>query len=62
MSSGSDFTEGVATMTGDDDEVSESFLLALAGIEGLVEEVFELSDPFMGHRLAKMRGWLSAIA
>jgi len=49
-------------MTGDDDEVSESFLLALAGKEGLVEEVFELSGPFMGRRLAKMRGWLSAIA
>lgn len=62
MSSGSDFTDGVATMTGDDDEVSESFLLALAGKEGLVDEVFELSGPFMGRRLAKMRGWLSAIA
>jgi len=43
-------------MTGDDDEVSESFLLALAGKEDLVEEVFELSGPFMGRRLAKMRG------
>jgi hypothetical protein len=62
MSSGSEFTDGVATMTGEDDEVSESFLLAFLGIGGVVEEIFELSGLFMGRRLVKLRGSLFVIA
>jgi hypothetical protein len=38
-------------MTGEDKEVSESFLLALKGSDWMTEDVFELSWPFMGCKL-----------
>ena len=46
MSSGSEAADGVGTMTGEDVDVSESFLLVLEGRKW-IGEVSEVSWPFM---------------
>lgn len=50
--SGSDLMDdGVGTKTGDEEEVLESFFIALEARGGVADEVFELSWSFMGRNL-----------
>lgn len=54
MSSRSEFTDGATAVTGEDDEVSDDFLLALTGKGGTIREAFELSDSFVCRIRAKI--------
>jgi hypothetical protein len=41
--------------------VSESFLFAVSGKEGISEDSLDVSGSFMGVKLANSRGWLCFI-